>query len=308
MKQPYAAVIGGVNLDICGRSARKLIPEDSNPGTVTMSPGGVGRNIAHNLCLLSVETVFVTALGGDPWSHRAEAECRALGMNLDYAVHDPAGSISIYMFLTEPDGNMALALSDTAIAKRLTPAVLEERLDVLNGAGAVVMDTNLEPESIRFLAEHCTAPLFADPVSVGKADKLRPVLGRLHTLKPNRMEAEYLSGVEIRDEKSLFEAADRLLGTGLGRVVISLGSRGALLAEGETRIQLPCYPTKLVNVTGGGDAMMAALTYGHLAGRSLEESGKLALAAGSMAVQCSVTNNPELSVAALEKRIKGECI
>ena len=54
--------------------------------------------------------------------------------------------------------------------------------------------------------------------------------------------------------------------------------------------------------------MMAALTYGHLAGRSLEESGKLALAAGSMAVQCSVTNNPELSVAALEKRIKGECI
>lgn len=306
MKLPYAAVLGGINLDICGRSQRKLIPEDSNPGMVTMSPGGVGRNIAHNLRLLSVETVFVTALGSDAWSHQAEEECRALGMNLDYAIHVPGGRISTYLFLTEPDGNMALALSDTAISAALTPAALEERLPVLNGAGAVVLDANLPADSIRFVAEHCTVPLFADPVSVSKADKIRPVLGRLRMLKPNRIEASRLSGIEIRDEKSLLAAADALLETGLQRVVISLESHGALLAEGRERILLPCYPTKLVNVTGGGDAMMAALVYSDLAGKSLKESGKYALAAASMAVSCGVTNNPELSVAALETILKGE--
>jgi len=308
MPRPYAAVIGGINLDICGRSNEKLIPEDSNPGVVTMSPGGVGRNIAHNLRLLSVETVFLTALGGDSWSRQAELDCKALGMNLDYAVHVPDGTISIYLFLTEPDGNMALALSDTEIAKAITPAVLEARMDMLCAADAVVLDTNLEEDALQYVANHCTAPLFADPVSVHKADKLLPVLGKLHTLKPNLIEAAHLAGMEIRDRESLYAVADRLLSTGLRRVVISLGSHGALLAEGQKRVLLPCYPTKLVNVTGGGDAMMAALVYSHLHGKTLEESGAYALAAGSMAVRCSVTNNPALFVSALEKLVKGEIL
>ena len=49
---PYVCVVGAVNLDICGRPSRKLIFRDSNPGTVTLTPGGVGRNIAHDLRLL----------------------------------------------------------------------------------------------------------------------------------------------------------------------------------------------------------------------------------------------------------------
>ena len=60
-----AAVVGGVNMDICGRPDRSLIPRDSNPGRVRLSPGGVGRNIAHNLALMGVETSLITALGGE---------------------------------------------------------------------------------------------------------------------------------------------------------------------------------------------------------------------------------------------------
>ncbi|MFR6694576.1 MAG: hypothetical protein ACLUS6_11605 [Dysosmobacter sp.] len=52
-------------------------------------------------------------------------------------------------------------------------------------------------------------PLFADPVSTAKAVKLKPVLGKLHTLKPNRIEAELLSGVKITDDASLRAARGR---------------------------------------------------------------------------------------------------
>ena len=211
----------------------------------------------------------------------------------------------MYLFLTEPDGNMALAVSDTAVSRAITPAALAERLPLLNGASAVVMDANLTADSIIYLAEHCTAPLFVDPVSVGKAGKIQPVLGRLHTLKPNLIEAEALSGIAIHDEKSLHEAARKLLGTGLRRVVISLAADGALLASREGMLHLHCYPSTLVDVTGGGDAMMATLAYGFFCGRSFEESGRLALAAASLAVSCPVTNNPELSVSRLETIIKG---
>lgn len=50
--------------------------------------------------------------------------------------------------------------------------------------------------------------------------------------------------------------------------------------------------------------MMAALVYSGLAGKTLRESGEFALAAASMAVRCDVTNNPELSVSALEMIVK----
>ena len=51
----YAVVVGGVNVDIGGRSHAKLVAADSNPGKVSVSLGGVGRNIAHNMALMGVD-------------------------------------------------------------------------------------------------------------------------------------------------------------------------------------------------------------------------------------------------------------
>ena len=62
---PYVVVVGGVNLDIGGRSLAKLVPEDSNPGQVRTSLGGVGRNIAHNMALLGLDVRLLTAFGDD---------------------------------------------------------------------------------------------------------------------------------------------------------------------------------------------------------------------------------------------------
>ena len=59
----YVAVAGAVNVDIGGQSAGPLVGRDSNPGKVTVSMGGVGRNIAHNLRLLGVKVSLLTALG-----------------------------------------------------------------------------------------------------------------------------------------------------------------------------------------------------------------------------------------------------
>lgn len=57
-------VVGAVNVDICARPFLPLVHEDSNPGFVSMSMGGVGRNIAHNLRLLGQPVSLITAFGG----------------------------------------------------------------------------------------------------------------------------------------------------------------------------------------------------------------------------------------------------
>ena len=219
---PYIAVVGGVNIDIGGRSDAPLVAGDSNPGRIRSSLGGVGRNIAHNLALLGAKVRLITALGADDGAKRVEASCADLGIDLTDSLYVPDGATSTYLFLADSNGDMALAMNDMAIYEHLTPAFLETKLAALNAAALVVLDTNLSAESIRYLGEHCTAPLFADPVSAAKAGKLEPILGRLHTLKPNRMEAELLSGVTVTDEASLYRAADTLLAAGLQRVFISL--------------------------------------------------------------------------------------
>lgn len=303
--EAFAVVIGGVNIDIGGRSLVPLVAGDSNPGHIRTSLGGVGRNIAHNLALMGAPVKLITALGADDNARRVEDSCRALGIDLAESLRVEGGATSTYLFLADQNGDMALAMNDMAIYEHLTPAFLETKRAVLNAAALVIVDTNLPEESIRYLAEHCTAPIFADPVSAAKAGKLRAVLHRLHTLKPNRMEAELLSGVTVTDEASLHRAADTLLATGLARVFISLGADGVLAADHERKLHLKNLPARMVNTTGCGDAFMAAVARASLDGADLEETALRGLAASAIAMESADTINPAMSLAAVCDRVRG---
>ena len=79
---------------------------DSNPGSVTLSPGGVGRNIAHDLRLLGVDVTFVTALGEDGYAAEILKSCAALGFDMSLARHIPGGRTSSYLYITDPSGDM----------------------------------------------------------------------------------------------------------------------------------------------------------------------------------------------------------
>ena len=294
---------GGVNIDIGGQPFRPLIPQDSNPGRVSVSLGGVGRNIAHNMSLLGMHVRFLTAFGDDLHAQRIEASCADLGIDISHARKVAGMSTSTYLFLNDADGDMALAVSDMEICERITPDYLASNLSLLNNAQVVVADGNLSEESLEYLAEHCTTPVFADPVSVSKAEKLIPILGKLNTLKPNRLEAELLSGIRINDEHSLHLAAEKLLETGLHRVFISLGAKGVFAANAEEEFQLPGMPAKVLSTTGAGDAFMAALVWAYLQGMDLKETTKAASAAAAIATESSETINSALSEAALRERI-----
>ena len=299
-----AAVVGGVNVDIGGQPFLPLVVKDSNPGKVTVSFGGVGRNIAHNMTLLGIRTEMLTALGDDFYASGIAASCRETGIGISHALRIPGESTSTYLYLNDCEGDMAMAVSDMEICRQITPEYLFSQLPLLESMQIGVFDTNIPEESVVWLAEHCSRPLFADCVSTKKAEKLRPVLGKIHTLKPNRIEAELLSGVHICDEASLRLAAETLLATGLQRVFISLGADGVLAAEKGQMIRLHCYPAEVKNVTGAGDACMAALVRAYMEKLSLEDAARYASAAASIATESITTINPALSAEAVRARVQ----
>ena len=299
-RSPYVTVVGGMNMDIGGRPYKKLVAKDSNPGAVRMSPGGVGRNIAHNMSLLGLDVRLLTAFGDDVYAQKLAAVCGELGIDISQSPVIPGRHTSTYLFVNDESGDMQLAVSDMDIYDHLTPQVLQSRRQLLDGSQVVVLDTNLPAETVAWVAKNCRAPIFADPVSTAKAEKLRPVLGRLHTLKPNRIEAELLSGVAISDDASLRRAADALLETGLHRVFISLGADGVFAADRSGQVlHLPAPEGNIVSTTGCGDSFMAALAWAYLQGSDLERSARAGLAASTITMASADTINPAMSEEAL---------
>ncbi|NLF27911.1 MAG: MarR family transcriptional regulator [Clostridiales bacterium] len=300
------AVIGSANIDIGGYPSGALVDGDSNPGRVRLSLGGVGCNIARNLALLGANVRFLTALGGDSFAADVERALSGLGIDLSLALRVPSENTSTYLFIVDGRGDMRAAVNDMGIYRHQTRAYFESVLPALNACRAVFLDANLSEDAIGFLAESVRAPIFADAVSAAKAIKLRRALGLLHTLKPNRMEAELLSGVRITDIRSAGEAARKLLDAGLKRVFITLGADGAYCADECEAFYAPALPARVRNATGAGDAFAAAVAWAWLNDFPLRRACLVGNAAAAIAAESEETVSTLLSAEAVERRIMEE--
>lgn len=280
-----------------------MVPRDSNPGAIRFSPGGVGRNIAHNLALLGDDVRFLSVFGDDASGAQLTDSCHTAGIDITQSPVIPGGVSAIYLFITNHEGEMELAVSDMAIYEEMTPDFIKARLGTINRAAACVMDTNPPAETLAYLAENCVPPLFVDPVSTAKAKKLRGLLPRLHTLKCNRVEAELLTGLSITSDDSLHTAAAQLMREGLSQLVITLGERGAWCVDGNGGFFLPAYPANVVNTTGAGDAFTATLVHGYMQGWPLKKAARAGLAAAALCIASPETISPEISPEAIDTLI-----
>ena len=303
-KKAYAVVVGGVNVDIGGCSFGKLVEADSNPGSVQVSLGGVGRNIAHNMSLMGLDVRMLTAIGEDLHGQEVAASCASLGIDINHALRLSDAPTSTYLYIADPQGEMALAVSDMRICERITPAYLHSKLSLLENARVVVADANIPAESLAFLAENCTVPIFCDPVSTTKAERLLPVLDKIHTLKPNRMEAALLAGVPVETKAQVEQAAEVLLQRGVKQVFISCGGDGIYAASKEERLWQPILPGQAVNTTGCGDSAMAAIVWSFLEDANLKDTALAAVAAGAITMESAQTINPGMCAKALKTRMK----
>lgn len=295
-KEEYIVVIGGLARDIEGRSFQGLVREDSNPGKVSWTLGGVGRNIAHNLSLLGVKVKLITAIGDDYFADIAIKTCEADGIDLSDSLKVKDGTTATYLYVSDPAGVMDIAVADMAVFDEISTDFIESKADVINGASAIVLDTNARRETIEYIRETFSQiPIFIDPVSTAKAEKLKGNLKGFYGIKPNKMEAELITGIGIYDESSMRKAADALLAEGVKNVYISLGSEGVYAADGKEAFLEPCLPVDLANVTGGGDAFMAAVVKAALDGRTLQEQVKFGLGASAMAVEDKATINKNIT-------------
>ena len=302
---PYVCVIGGSNVDIQGFPDRELIYKDSNVGKVKLSLGGVGRNVAENLVRLGVATHLISVIGDDAYGAKILDEARRIGLNMEDTLVLRGEQTSIYLSILDHTMDMVLAINHMDIMDRMTVDFVKSKQQVIERAALCILDTNVPACVLEYvLTTFRKTVFFLDPVSIVKARKVKDLVGRVHTIKPNRLDAESLSGMPIQDAADLEQAAGILHKKGVRSLFISLGEEGLFYSNGEIAGRLRTPQVKVVSATGAGDAALAALAFGHLRGKSIDELGMLALAASIIALSSESTINPAMSEQLLYDKVK----
>lgn len=300
-EQPGVVVIGGANVDIKARSAGPAEQGTSNPGHGSMTPGGVGRNIAENLARLGTRTHLVAAVGRDPLGDNLLAQTSAAGVRVEFVQRSdrPTGT---YTAILDADGELVVAVADMAVTDELGADQVNQAREVIAAAGLVVLDGNLGPSALGHaldLAAEAEVRTILEPVSVPKAKLVAPLVTSerpLFAVTPNRDELAALTGLPSRTDRQLRLAADSLHGRGVEHVWVRLGAQGSLLsaASGEV-VPIAAVTTAVEDVTGAGDASLAAFCHALIEGQDPVEAARFGHAAAALTVASNHTVRPDLT-------------
>ena len=274
-------IIGGANVDITATTLKSFVPNDSNPGTVRLSSGGVARNIAHNLALMGNEIVFLTFFAGDTFGWFTADSCRKANIDISLCDTAPLGSRSIFLSINNEDGELIGGVSDMVTADSITPVWLASKLSKIENVDVFVADANLSVDSLAYLIDLVDEPLFIDAVSGAKAPKIKKAMAlskrkRVFTVKCNQMEYECLKDVK-----------------GITRLYVSRGNDGLDVIENGKLTHFPSLPCKVENATGAGDALMAGIVHAG-PNASIEEAASMGLKCAKITCECPDTVNKQL--------------
>ncbi len=302
MSIPRIVVIGAATLDIKGKAKRALLPLTSNPGDIHFGPGGEARNVAENLARLGLETILLSAVGQDGIGATIIADTAAAGVDISRVIQSEAYRSPTYLAVLDDAGALAISIEDMEALTLIRPQFIFQHRSCFAGAAMVVIDANLSERAIQSvlrIAEHYRVPVAANTVSVGLASRLRPFLSRLSILTANAAEASALLEERISDTREAQAAAQRLVGMGVGTVIITLADMGLCYATSRESGHMPAIRCDVVDYTGAGAALMAAVIYGIVNAFPINEAMRLGVSAATLTLKCPETVSKEMSLDSL---------
>ncbi len=303
-------VVGGANMDLKVQTLAPAVPGTSNPGRATQTPGGVARNVAETLAHLGVRVALLSAVGADVLGDTLLRLTAAAGVDVSPTLRVPEHATGTYTAVLDHGGELLIAVAAMEVMGALTPAAVSRHEALFRGADFIVADGNLSPETLGALLKlgrEGGSRVIFEPVSVPKAARLLPALDSGHTpwaVTPNLAELAALVGAEVPDDAATIrEAALKLHGRGAEVVWVRRGLRGSLLSLADEVHEFLALSADVVDVTGAGDAMLAAFLAALLAGESLLDAGREAHAAAALTVESAQTVVPGLSRVAVRQRL-----
>ena len=283
--KPRIVVVGSSNMDLVVKSKRiPAIGETILGGDFIMTPGGKGANQAVAAAKLGAEVFFIARLGDDVFGTQSLDNLNKEGVNTKYVIQTKGVASGVALITVDDAGNNVIVVAPGANQK-LSPADVREAESCIASAGALVAQLEIPLETVEFagrLAHNCGVPFILDPAP---AQKLGPeLLKMVEVLTPNETEAQILTGVEVTEEESARMAAENLLECGVKAVILTMGTKGFLLASEERTEFAAAIKVEAVDATAAGDAFTGGLAFGLAKGQALFDAALFANRVAALSV------------------------
>jgi ribokinase len=284
--KPKIVVVGSSNTDMIVKLSHLPKPgETVINGSFSMGAGGKGANQAVAAARAGGDVTLLAKVGNDPFGNQALEAFRNDGIDVEFVGIDASRPSGVALIFVDERGENSIGVASGANAE-FHPTDLSQALNNIASADILLVQLEIPIATVE-AAIRCAAqagvPVILDPAPARKFDT--DVLQYVSVITPNQAEAEMISGTPHVGDKSLEDAARVLLSKGVGAVVITLGARGAFLAEAETFEIIPSFSVESVDTTAAGDVFNGALAVSIGEGSDVRGAVRFANAAAALSVQ-----------------------
>ncbi|WP_342424915.1 ribokinase [Paenibacillus sp. FSL L8-0502] len=269
------SVIGSSSMDLVVTSSKRPGAGETVLGeSFTTVPGGKGANQAVAAARLGADVTMIGRVGDDHFGKQILRNFEENHVHTDYVkpvTHMESGTAHI--ILAEGDNSIVVV---KAANNEVTPAYVEEALDVIRSSDIVLIQQEIPTETVVYVSEICAKyqiPLLLNPAPAREVEE--SVIANATYITPNEHEA----AIMFKD-LSLQEALRKYP----NKLFVTEGSNGVRFFDGEQEVVVPTYKVEAIDTTGAGDTFNAAFAVALAEGNSLADSVKFANRAASLSV------------------------
>ena len=271
-RRPRIAVIGSNMVDLVTYVNRMPVRgETIEAPSFEMGHGGKGANQAIAAAKLGASVVMVTKVGDDMFADNTIRNFAAFGVDATHVERVKGRSSGVAPIMVEPSGENSVLIVKGANAD-LSPADVERAAEDLKTCDLILLQLEVPVETvyaaIAFGKRHGVKTLLNPAPATPELDpeKIRDA----SFFVPNETELAILTGMPVGTEEEILAAARSLMAKGIGTVIVTMGSRGALLTTPTQARRIAPIRVTPVDTTGAGDAFVGSFARYFAAGLSLE--------------------------------------
>lgn len=279
-------VVGSLNMDLVTRASRLPRGGETLVGqSFATVPGGKGANQAVAAARLGADVAMIGCVGSDAYGAQLRDALLVEGIDCQ-AVNEVEGSSGVALIVVDDSSQNAIVIVAGSNGQ-LTPASLLAFDAVLQAAEVIVCQLEVPMDTVGYALKRARA--LGKTVILNPAPASGPLpadwYAAIDYLIPNESEASALSGVPVDSLDAAKVAATHLLNAGAGKVIVTLGSQGALFADGQGFEHLPAPKVQAVDTTAAGDTFVGGFAAALANGQGEAE----AIRFGQVAAALSVT-------------------
>ena len=285
MTKKNILVIGSSNTDMTVKTRELPRPGETVLGGVfTMGAGGKGANQAVAAQRLGGDVKFICKVGRDIFGDNSIAHYEKEGLDTGGIIRSDLPS-GVALISVDEKAENCIVVASGANAD-VTEADIEASKEAIEKCGILLLQLEIPVPAVlkaAKMAHEAGATVVLNPApACPLPDEL---FKYIDLFIPNETELSTFSGLPVSDAESAAKAAAAMQAKGVGKLIVTMGSKGSLICGGGPEVFVPARKVKAVDTTAAGDTFCGALCVALSEGKPLGEAAAFATAASALTVQ-----------------------